>query len=99
MIYFESRPLTVECIIRLHLVLNIFAFLLVVLVNVAASLCKLSGQIHLFLGGVLAVQGAAGVLHELVVVVCTLLTQATVLPEPVQELAGVSHLVADLVVV
>ena len=81
------------------MVLYVFAFLLVVLVNVAASLCKLSGQIHLLLGRVLTVQGATGVLHELVVVVCTLLTQVTVLPEPVQELAGVLHLVADFVIV
>ena len=81
------------------MVLNVFAFLLIVLVNVAAFLCELVGQIHLLLGGVLAVQAAAGVLHELVVVVCTLLTQVTVLPEPVQELAGLLHLVADHVVV
>ena len=73
--------------------------LLVVLVNVAASLCKLCCQIHLLLGGVFAVEGATGILHELVVVVSALLTQVTVLPEPVQELAGLLHLVADLVVV
>ena len=81
------------------MVLNIFAFLLVILVNVGAPLCELSGQVHLFLGGVNAVQGATGVFHELVVVVLTLLAQVTVLPEPVLELPRLQHLFADLMVI
>ena len=81
------------------MVLNIFAFLLVILVNVGAFLCVPSGQRHLLPGSSPAIQGAAAILHELVVVVFTLLTQVAVLFEPVLKLTGLLYLDADLVVV
>ena len=64
---FDSRLFAIECIISLHFVLNVFAFLLVVLVYFRTFLNVLIVQFLPLLDGVLAVQVAAGVLHELVV--------------------------------
>ena len=94
-----GQTLTVKCIISLHLVVNIFAFLVVIRVNVGAPLVVPGSQVNLLLGGVPAVQGSAAILCELVVVIFTLLTQDAVLPKPVQKLTFLLYLDADLVVV
>ena len=81
----------------LQLVLNILAVLSSGAAMAVFRLLPLPvGMLQLCIS---AEHGAAGVLHELGVVVAALLTQVAVVPQPVQVLAQLLHLVADLVIV
>ena len=80
----------------LQLVLNILAVLSGAALAVFRKLLLPVGMLQHCIS---AEHGAAGVLHELGVVVAALLAQVAVVPQPVQVLAQLLHLVADLVIV